>query len=176
MTNARILSALPYALGLVVAGVLFFYAGRIEYSAREGQLGPDFWPKLAIGFMAAVCIFEIARIALGARMQAQGIADVLDESEAQENAPAYPWLLAGGVALVLAYGLVITLFGFIVSTFLFLVAFMYLGRYRSHGAIWIASLVGTLIVALVFLRVVYVSLPRGIPPFDRVTDFVTGLF
>jgi putative tricarboxylic transport membrane protein len=176
MTDARIRSALPYVLGLAVAGVLFFYAGRIDYTPREGALGPDFWPKLAIGIMAAVCLFEIARIALGRQTEAQGIAEVLDAAEPEEPAPAFPRLLLGGVALVLAYGFAVTWLGFILSTFLFLAAFMYLGRYRAHAVIWIASLVGTLALALVFLKVVYVSLPRGVPPFDRLTDWVTGLF
>ena len=62
------------------------------------------------------------------------------------------------------------------GTFLFLVAFMYLGRYRAHLVIWLASIIGTLFVAIIFLKVVYVSLPRGVPPFDRVTDAFMNLF
>jgi hypothetical protein len=126
--------------------------------------------------MAAVCLFEILRIGFGGRAQAQGIAEVLDDGEGEAEAPSYPRLLAAGVALVLAYGLVITTLGFILSTFLFLAAFMYLGRYRAHGVIWVASLLGTLAVSLIFLKVVYVSLPRGVAPFDRLTDLVMGSF
>ena len=49
---------------------------------------------------------------------------------------------------------------------------MYLGRYRNHVAIWLTSTVITFFIALVFVRLAYVSLPRGVPPFDRFTDFM----
>jgi hypothetical protein len=42
--------------------------------------------------------------------------------------------------------------------------------------IWVSSALGTLLFGLIFLKLVYVSLPRGIPPFDRVTDLVTNMF
>jgi hypothetical protein len=32
------------------------------------------------------------------------------------------------------------------------------------------------LIANLFLNVVYVSLPRGIPPFDGVTDFISSMF
>jgi hypothetical protein len=177
MIDTRLRPALPYLLGLLIAGILLFYADQIPYSEREGQLGPDFWPKLALSLMAVVSLFEIIKIALGGRSEAQGIADVLESGgEGEESAATYPLLLAGGCALVLAYGVLVTVLGFILTTFLFLVAFMYLGRYRAHGVIWMAALASTLLIALIFIKVVYVSLPRGIPPFDHVTDLVTGLF
>jgi hypothetical protein len=30
----------------------------------------------------------------------------------------------------------------------------------------------TVLAALIFIRFAYVSLPRGVPPFDVVTDFI----
>ena len=62
--------------------------------------------------------------------------------------------------------------GFLLSTFLFIAAFMYIGGYRKHLAVWSISLGVTLLAALVFIRFAYVSLPRGVPPFDAITDFV----
>jgi hypothetical protein len=81
-----------------------------------------------------------------------------------------------GAGLTLAYGVFIPYLGFPLATFVFLVAFMYLGGYRSHLAIWASSAVGLLLLATIFLNVVYVSLPRGVPPFDRLTDMIVGLF
>jgi hypothetical protein len=68
------------------------------------------------------------------------------------------------------YAVLVPVFGFIVATFFFLAAFMYVGGYRAHGAIWAASTAVTLFCGILFLRIAYVSLPRGIEPFDRVTD------
>ena len=49
----------------------------------------------------------------------------------EEAAPTYPGLLIGGIVLVAIYAVVVDILGFLLSTFLFLAAFMYLGRYRT---------------------------------------------
>jgi putative tricarboxylic transport membrane protein len=172
MDRSAIRSALPYFVGLAVAAVLFHYAQQIEYTARPGVLGPDFWPKAAIGLMTAVCLFEIARALLGAREEAHGVSDALEKEGDEQPAKSYPWLLIGGVVLVSVYAALVDVVGFLLSSFLFLSAFMYLGRYRNHAAIWGTSTVITLVVALIFMRFAYVSLPRGAPPFDAFTDFI----
>ena len=68
------------------------------------------------------------------------------------------------------YAVLVPVLGFILGTFLFLAAFMYVGRYRDHGAIWGTSALVTILCGILFLRIAYVSLPRGIAPFDRITD------
>jgi hypothetical protein len=47
---------------------------------------------------------------------------------------------------------------------------MYVGGYRAHGAIWGTSAAVTIFCGILFLRIAYVSLPRGVPPFDKATD------
>jgi hypothetical protein len=68
------------------------------------------------------------------------------------------------------YAVVVPILGFILGTFLFLAAFMYVGGYRDHKAIWGTSAAVTIFCGVLFLRIAYVSLPRGIEPFDRATD------
>ncbi len=68
------------------------------------------------------------------------------------------------------YAVLVPVLGFILGTFLFLAAFMYVGGYREHAAIWGTSAAVTIFCGILFLRIAYVSLPRGIPPFDRATD------
>jgi hypothetical protein len=177
MDRARLWATLPYLILLALTAWLFTVAGTIEYDQRPGQLGPDFWPKLALGLMAAASLLEIARVLLfGAKNEPHGIADTLEEGEAEEDSPRSLPLLLGGVVLTLAYGMLITVLGFPLATSLYLVSFMYLGGYRSHIVIWLSGLIGTALIATIFLNVVYVSLPRGVPPFDRVTDAIIGLF
>jgi hypothetical protein len=174
MDRTTLRATLPYVVGLAVAALLFHYARQIEFDPRPGALGPDFWPKTVIALMAVVCLFEIGRILLGLKGETQGVEEVLEteEGEKEEEAPKYPGLLAGGIVLVIVYALVVTTLGFLLSTFLFLAAFMYLGRYRNHVAVWATSGVITLMAALLFMRFAYVSLPRGEPPFDLVTDAI----
>jgi hypothetical protein len=165
--------AIPYLAGLAFAAIFFFFLGRVEYTPRPGHLGPTFWPMLALGLIALVCLYEIVKTVLGVATSAHGLADVY-ESAADEaaGAPTYPGLLAGGIGLLVAFGLLVQVLGFLLAGLLFLASFMYLGRYRNHVAIWLTSVLVTFFIGLVFVRLAYVSLPRGVPPFDRFTDFV----
>jgi putative tricarboxylic transport membrane protein len=177
MDKSAIRSALPYFVGLAVAAALYVYAGQIEYTPRPGLLGPDFWPKMAIGLMTAACLFEIGRIFLGLKAETHGVADAIEEEDAtvegiEQPAKTYPWLLIGGIVLVTVYALIVDTLGFLLSTFLFLAAFMYLGRYRRHVMVWSVSAIVTVLAALIFMRFAYVSLPRGDPPFSAFTDFI----
>jgi Na+-transporting NADH:ubiquinone oxidoreductase subunit NqrB len=117
-----------------------------------------------------VCVIEILRAMVGAA-GAYGISHALEQTEETEE-PSYFHLLIGGVALILGYAILVPILGFLLGSLLFMTAFMYLGRYRNHVAIWTISGVATFIVAFLFLRFAYVSLPRGEPPFDRFTDLI----
>ena len=178
MDRSRIRDALPYAILFALAAYFWSVAGDIGYSERAGNLGPGFWPKLAIGLIGLVSFLEIVRALLGRRGEARGIADVLEGQAEEEPADAErrPGLLLAGAGLTLAYGIFIPFLGFPLATFLFLVAFMYVGGHRSHRAIWLSSAIGVFLFAVVFLKVVYVSLPRGVAPFDRITDAIVNLF
>jgi putative tricarboxylic transport membrane protein len=177
--RTRLWAALPYAVLLAAAAIFYDIAGNIQFQAQPGALGPDFWPKAALALMGLVCLYEIARaLVSGKTTETHGIGDALEENEEHEleEPPRRPVLLVAGGALTLAYGVSITTLGFPLATFIYLVVFMYLGGYRAHATIWLSSLVGILAIANLFLNVVYVSLPRGIPPFDRVTDIISSIF
>lgn len=163
--------AAPYAVGLALAGVLFFASDRLSYTPRAGQLGPDVWPKLAVGLMAAVCAVEIIRALAGGRA-APALADRLENAGEDDRQGTHPQLLGAGIVLVVTYAILVPVLGFLLATLLFMAAFMYVGRYRHHLVIWTVSVAATLAIGLLFIRFAYVSLPRGAPPFDRFTDFV----
>jgi len=171
MDKALLRSIAPYAVGLAIAVTLYMYAGTIEYSPRPGQLGPEVWPRLAILLMGASCVFEMSRRLVAGNQDATGFLEAFDrEPETEDKPTIYPRLLIGGIVLMAIYAVLVPVLGFILGTFLFLAAFMYVGGYRAHRAIWGASALVTIFCGILFLRIAYVSLPRGIPPFDRVTD------
>ena len=170
MNQTRLRLALPYVVGLIVAGALFYSANQIQFTQRGNELGPDFWPKVAIGLMAVVCVIEILRAMIGAA-GAYGISHSLEETD-ESGEPSHFHLLIGAVALIVGYAVLVPILGFLLGSLLFMAAFMYLGRYRNHLAIWTISGVATFIIAFLFLRFAYVSLPRGMPPFDRFTDLI----
>jgi putative tricarboxylic transport membrane protein len=175
MSPSRLKGVLPYVMLLGVAAGLYWLTGSITYTARPGQLGPDFWPKVAIGLIAAVSIFEILRRLFAEAPGARGVADELDRGAEAERAPRNPVLLLFGIALTLAYAVLVSKLGFMLASFGFLVLFMYLGGIRHHLVVWLASGLAIVAFAFVFLKVVYVSLPRGEPPFDQVTQTVMDL-
>lgn len=171
MDKALFRSIVPYAVGLVIAAALYIYAGTFVYSARPGQLGPEVWPRLAIFLMGASCVFEISRRLIAGNQDATGLLEAFDrEPDSEEKQPTYPRMLIGGIVLMSIYAVLVPVLGFILGTFLFLAAFMYVGGFRAHGVIWGASAAVTIFCGILFLRIAYVSLPRGIEPFDRVTD------
>ena len=171
MDKALARTILPYAVGLAIAAALYIYAGTIQYDARPGELGPEVWPRLAILLMGASCAYEISRRLIVGNQDAAGFLEAFDrEPHEEEKQPVYPRLLVGGIVLMAIYAVLVPILGFILGTFLFLAAFMYVGGYRSHGSIWGASATVTIFCGILFLRIAYVSLPRGIEPFDRATD------
>lgn len=171
MDKALFHSIVPYAMGLAVAAALYLYAGTFEYAPRPGQLGPEMWPRLAILLMAGSCLFEISRRLIIGNQDASGFLEAFErEPEVEQKQPVYPRLLIGGIVLMAVYAVFVPVLGFILGTFLFLAAFMYVGGYRAHSAIWGTSAGVTIFCGILFLRIAYVSLPRGVPPFDRATD------
>ncbi len=178
----RFRPTIPYFVGLAAAAVLYYLANNITYTARPGQLGPDFWPRIAIGIMAVPCLYQIVRLLIfgSADSGIQGIGehledDGLGETEAEVQGSRKPHLLLGGIVLTLAYAVLVQKLGFLLASYIFLILFMYLGGIRNHVAIWASSTIGMLLFAFIFLKVVYVSIPRGEPPFDQVTQFVMDL-
>lgn len=179
MKRPKLSAWLPYAAILLGAMFFWFVAGRIDYAHRPGALGPDFWPKAAILLIGLVCTYEITKAFIVGRFaDARGLAAALESDDEFEEGGAHQHkgLLVAGAALTIAYGLLILWIGFPLTTFLYLAAFMYVGRYRRHLTIWLSAALGALIFSILFLRLVYVSLPRGAPPFDRITDLIINLF
>jgi hypothetical protein len=121
--------------------------------------------------MGASCVFEISRRLIVSNQDTTGILEAFDrEPDVEDKQRVYPRLLIGGIVLMGIYAVLMPTLGFILGTFLFLAAFMYVGGYRAHGVIWGASAAVTIFCGILFLRIAYVSLPRGIEPFDRATD------
>jgi hypothetical protein len=171
MNKVLFRSIVPYAVGLAIAAALYLYAGTFDYAPRSGQLGPEVWPRIAILLMGGSCLFEISRRLIIGNQDATGFMEAFDrEPDVEGTQPVYPRLLIGGIVLMAIYAVLVPVLGFILGTFLFLAAFMYVGGYRAHRAIWGTSAVVTIFCGILFLRIAYVSLPRGIPPFDRATD------
>jgi hypothetical protein len=179
MGTVKMKKIFPYA-GILSASIYFYYlASKIEFVGRSGALGPDFWPETILLLTMIACLYEIIKIVFFSRNSLVRKTEATNpggKGEAAEDPPkSYRPLLVAGIVLTMAYAYSIELAGFLLSTFLYLVLFMLVGRYRKMGVILASSAIGTLVIAFVFIRLVYISLPQGQGPFSTISYFILGL-
>ncbi len=177
----RLRALAPYVVVLAIAAYFYYVASKFAFTPRGGRLGPDVWPRTILVLTMIVCVLRIAaglRAPRGdAPADADGglIADVAKDaghaSDAATEAPAerYPARLAIGIALTVAYVATLGVVGFAVGTFVYMLAMTVVGRYRRYGVATIVSLTGALVLMFVFMKVVYLSLPIGVAPFESVS-------
>lgn len=162
--GARLVRVLPHAIMLAVACWLYWVAARID-AETGGRISPAVWPKAIIVFMALLCIYEIVkRLVVKTEFDAKGlVTNMADGGSAA--APEHLGLLFAGIALVLAYVVGVPWLGFFPATAVFLVAFPWVAGFRRPMVLAAISLAGTVVLALVFLKFAYISLPLGEGPF-----------
>lgn len=170
----KLRSIAPYAALFVAAIYLYRDAGAFAVAGRPGQLGPDVWPRAVLVLLMVVCGLAIVRRTLFAddaapTPLAQG------DGEPAAAAQRFPWCLAGGIALTIAYVLALDWLGFFVSTVLYLALFMLVGRYRRTRVVAAASVIGSLAFVFVFMKIVYVSLPLGRGPFKALSVWILAM-
>lgn len=179
MTAERLKRAAPYGLLLAVAGYLYFAAGKIEYFAPAGRIGPDAWPTIIIALFALTCAYGIVQAFIGRARPADADAiidaPVGDDEEPAEPERKYPLVLLMGIGATVAYVASVKTLGFFLATLVYLFAFMVIGRYRNWMVIALTSVGGPLLLLFFFMKVVYVSLPIGDEPFSAVTLFLMKL-
>ncbi len=176
----RALRLAPYAIVLALAAYLLHRAGQIDYLAPAGRIGPDFWPKLILGLMIAVCVYEIVRIAafdrdppaVGFVQRISPPAGAGAPNAAESDGPSYPLRLSLAIVATILYAALVPIVGFFLATFPYLVAFIRLGGYRRLTVAVPVSLVGSLLMLFFFWRIAYVSLPIGREPFASVSLFL----
>lgn len=191
----RLRAAWPWAAMLAVALYLYYVSGHFAFSARPGELGPDVWPRAIVVVLILVCAVRVVvsfvsrgpfaaeeaheRLGVAPDAAAEAVLagttsggdddPIAGEAEPQDEPPRYPMLLVTGIVLTILYVLTMTLLGFFLATALYLALFMIVGRYRRFGVIAAVSVIGSLVFVFVFMKVVYVSLPLGIGPFERLS-------
>lgn len=164
---------LPEVGILLAAAYLFFVAGNFEYQERPGQLGPQFWPRMAavgLGVAVLVRIVQTIRDRNRPIVRVKTEFDEFQQAEAELHWPSL-WLAIG---LVVGYVTSTMFLGYMISTALFLGLFIWLGGQRK----WYVTLVaagGGLLFSFMFVGVVYVSLPTGVGIFDTITVAVYKL-
>jgi hypothetical protein len=146
----------------LLAVYLYIVAGGIDANPMPGQLGPAFWPKALLILLMASCgikAWEIYRApSEGAAKKASSSVDTLK--------------LVLMIVAVLGVVFLMDMIGFVLANFLFLLFFMRIAGYRRMGSLTLISVLGTIGLLYLFVKVVYLPLPKGQFFFDDLTIFL----
>jgi putative tricarboxylic transport membrane protein len=144
--------------GLLLSLALFVASRGLDDVAREGTLGPGFWPRLVLFGLALACLGKL--VGEGRRRARDGDAAPPPISRVR---------LAAAIALVLLYALATPAIGFALASVAFIAAFMTLAGARSPLVIAANALGGTFVLLYTFVRLVYLPLPKGGGAFETMT-------
>jgi putative tricarboxylic transport membrane protein len=150
----------PPLLGLVAAAALLISAHGLDRFGREGHLGPGFWPKAVLLALGMACLAKLA-------------GDWRRRGRASRAAAAVPPVARGtllaAIALIVLYVVATPLIGFPAATAAFIALFVILAGARRALTVTATAALGTVALLYVFVRLVYLPLPKGRGPFEALT-------
>jgi len=141
---------------ITIIGALYLYHETYQFGFIDlyGGLGPFFWPRLLLvllmAFSVGVAINVFQKVKKGLLPAA---AVTLDMGKIQ---------LFSAMGLIALYIILMKIIGFLVLTPFVMIAFMYLLGEKSKVWIFTIPFVLTIGIVLLFTKIMYVPLPRGI--------------
>ena len=167
---ARVVAPLA---GVIVAIALFITTRGLDEVARGEQLGPGFWPRVVLIGLGMACA---AKLVENLRRATPGVRAAVADNRgaAVRDGAAVPdgirrGTLALAVATIVLYVALAPWLGFALVTVGFIAVFMALAGARSPATIGAAAVVGTVGLLYVFVKLVYLPLPKGDGVFEMVT-------
>jgi putative tricarboxylic transport membrane protein len=172
----RLGDAVPYALILCAAVGLYYVADHISYAAIPDQMGPDRWPKIVISVLILVCGIELVRRLIARSDSVEPSSDPQElEADLMSHHQAHPGLVIGTVLATVGYLLVLDTLGFFISTIFYTGCLMALGGFRKPLVVSIMSLVLSFFFTFIFMKLIFVALPLGHGPFEKISLAVMNL-
>ena len=174
----------PFVIVLGAGLWLWTVADAFAIKTSLGRAGPELWPKIILVLMIGAAIWGIAEAIFKSRpdhdtsiLIANASRSAGHEEDARQDLAAAtdgaserrPRFAVAGIAAMLGYVAVIPYVGFLIATFLLLLAIMLAAGYARVLRAIAISLIGAFVFFIVFQRVVYVSLPHGEGPFKELT-------
>jgi|SRR5262245_15529087 len=157
--------ALAPLLGLLAAAVLYWHTRGLDQVVSGAQLGPGFWPRLVLIGLGLACLAKLWR-ALPAARGPGGAAMGPGE---EPRPPLERARLTAAIAAILLYVLAAPTLGFPLATLVFMAAFLRLCGMRSPAGIAAIALLGTVGLLYLFVKLVYLPLPKGDGPLEALT-------
>jgi putative tricarboxylic transport membrane protein len=165
---------LPYCISAIVAAALYHVSDGFAESGMQGRIGPDAWPKIALGLMFFVSCLGMAKVWLKMRgTLAPTRVDV--EAQALNPPQLYPRLVWIAVLATVAYVWAWQVLGYFLATILYSLVLMWIGRQRNPVVLLCGSIGFSVFFLFLFMKVVYVALPLGEKPFSQVSLAVMSI-
>ena len=150
----------------LLAVFFFVLAGKLDENPAEGQLGAFFWPKGILLLLMLSCGFKVLESFKGF---GKGVADTgLEGPPVQVQTGK----LVAMIVMLLAAVVCMEMIGFPLCNFLFLLLFMRIAGLKKKSHLLIISVVGTILLLYIFVKVVYLPLPKGQWFFSDFTIFL----
>src|SRR5437867_845167 len=153
---ARVVAPLA---GVIVAVALFAATRGLDDVARREQLGPGFWPRLVLIGLGLACAAKVV----------ENVRRTVPVDRADRLAGVRRGTLALAIATIVIYVALAPWLGFALVTVGFVAAFMVLAGARSLAAVGAGAVAGTVGLLYVFVKLVYLPLPKGDGVFETVT-------
>lgn len=150
----------------LLACYLYFLTGKIDAPPSPEQLGAAFWPRMILLFLMISCGIKGGEILWG---RAKGVT----EENPAGGAEVDTLKLVVMIVLVIAAVYFMDVIGFPLANFLFLLLFMRIAGLRKKTVLFLTSFFGTILLLYLFVKVVYLPLPKGQWLFD---DMTIGLY
>jgi len=140
---------------------LFVETFKFEALSVYGKLGPAYWPRFLLSCLICFSIGTIIETVF--KMRKRYRADesfVLDRGKIK---------LFTAIALIVSYFILMKVVGFIIVTPVFMIAFMVLLGEKSKPWMFSVSIGITAVIIILFMKAMYVPLPRGIGIFLKLS-------
>jgi putative tricarboxylic transport membrane protein len=149
---------------IILAAAIYFYSLACCIGPTPmGQLGAQFWPKMILLFLMISCVIKFGEIVWNRHKLAQ-------EAEARPEMDNVKLTLM--IFLLVATVFAIDYIGFALANFLFMIAFLSLVGLRRIPSLLLVSGLGTIGMLYMFVKVVYLPLPKGIGAFEDISLFI----
>jgi putative tricarboxylic transport membrane protein len=142
-----------YLLIFSFALLAYLLLGNIEANDYPGHLGPAFWPKTVLSLLMIICGFKLVKIFFSHKEQIH----LTDNDHSDLN---YFTLFA---MIVTLFGGIVAMnvLGFLLANFIFLILFMRIAGLKKKLQLFMTSTIGTIFLLYLFIKVVYLPLPKG---------------
>jgi putative tricarboxylic transport membrane protein len=141
---------------VVFLGSLYLYLEAMKFEGHDvyGKLGPAYWPKFLL-----ICLMALSVLVAwdAFRERKKGDSEKKEPSKGESGKVRF----FSAIGLIVLYFILLQIFGFILLTPFFLMAFMTLLGERKKSWILGISLGITILIVWVFTKAMYVPLPRG---------------